>query len=54
MAGPSGECEIPKNPTTWLSENAWPDMYKQFKGLSDLDAFKGCEKHILESPDEWR
>ena len=28
LAGPAGEAKIPPNPTNWLSENAWPDMYR--------------------------
>jgi len=43
LAGPSGEVHSPKNPTTWLSDNAWPDTFKQFSGLSKLDAFKGID-----------
>ena len=54
MAGPSGEVETPKNPTSWLSDNTWPDTYKQFAGLSHLEAFKGCDKHILEKPDDFK
>jgi len=28
LAGPSGEVHVPANPTTWISENAWPDIFR--------------------------
>jgi dynein heavy chain len=28
LAGPSGEVNIPANPTTWISENSWPDIFR--------------------------
>lgn len=28
LAGPSGEVQIPPNPTTWISENSWPDIFR--------------------------
>jgi dynein heavy chain len=28
LSGPSGDIKVPDNPTTWLSGNTWPDMYK--------------------------
>lgn len=28
LAGPSGEVHVPHNPTQWISENAWPDIYR--------------------------
>lgn len=35
LAGPSGEIKVPKNFTTWVSENGWADFYRQvFLGLN--------------------
>ena len=34
LIGPSGDIKIPTNPTTWISENAWPEVYKQLYGMS--------------------
>jgi len=28
LAGPSGDIKIKDNPTKWISENQWPDMYR--------------------------
>lgn len=44
LAGPGGDIKVPNNPTTWINENAWPDVYKQINGLStSLSAFKGLD-----------
>lgn len=26
LAGPTGDIHVPSNPTSWISENTWPDM----------------------------
>jgi dynein heavy chain len=28
LTGAAGEIKIEPNPTTWISENAWPDFYR--------------------------
>ena len=28
LAGPTGEIKIPPNPTKWIAENSWPDLYR--------------------------
>ena len=39
LAGPSGDVKVPTNPTTWISENSWPDVYYQLKGTDHLECF---------------
>lgn len=52
LAGPSGDVKVPNNPTTWISENAWPDVFKQLHGMSTtLSAFKGLDEYFLKKPD---
>lgn len=34
LAGPSGDIKILPNPTQWIAENTWPDIYRQLYGLS--------------------
>lgn len=34
LAGPSGASEIPKNPTDWLGELEWAEVYKQLYGAA--------------------
>ncbi|KAL4427402.1 hypothetical protein ABPG74_009674 [Tetrahymena malaccensis] len=54
LAGPSGEVHIPQNPTTWISENSWPDIYRQFYGMSQLSSFRGINDHLLQKSDNWK
>jgi dynein heavy chain len=41
LTGPSGDITIPANPTNYISENSWPDIYRQFFGSSQLPSLKG-------------
>jgi dynein heavy chain, axonemal len=46
---------VPANPTTWINENAWPDVYKQIYGMSTtLSAFKGLDEYFLKKPEEFK
>lgn len=54
LAGPSGEIKIKSNPTTWISENLWPDVYMQLYGLSQLDHFRDIENHFISSSDHYK
>jgi dynein heavy chain, axonemal len=55
LAGPSGEIKVPTNPTTWINENAWPDVYKQIYGMSTtLSAYKGLDEYFMKKPDEFK
>ena len=54
LAGPSGDIKIVNNPTNWVSENSWPNMYRQIYGMSKLDVFEGFDKHFLNEPNEFK
>ena len=55
MAGPSGDIKVPTNPTTWINENAWPDVYKQIYGMSTtLSTFKGLDEYFMKKADEFK
>jgi len=55
LAGPSGEIKIPKNFTTWVSENGWADFYRQVYGMSNsLKAFNGFLEEFEKNPDMWQ
>jgi len=28
LTGPSGDIKIEPNPTNWIAENTWPDIYR--------------------------
>lgn len=34
LAGPSGEIEILPNPTQWIAENSWSDIYRNIYGAA--------------------
>lgn len=53
LAGPSGATEIPKNPTDWLGELEWAEMYKQLHGMAQLPAFEGIDKSFMENDREF-
>lgn len=54
LTGPSGEIDIKPNPTNWISENAWPTMYRELYGMDHLEKFNGIEKHFMENSHEFK
>lgn len=54
LTGPSGDIHIPDNPTSWISETAWPDVYRQFYGMETLPCLEGIEIHFLQNSDEYK
>jgi len=53
LAGPSGAIDVPANPTDWLGELEWAEVYKQVYGMGQLPAFKGIDKAFLENDKEF-
>ncbi len=49
LAGPSGEIEIAKNPTDWLGELEWAEVYKQLFCMSKLPVFKGFDTYFIQN-----
>lgn len=41
LAGPVGDIKVQNNPTEWISESSWPELYKQMYGMDHLPKFKG-------------
>lgn len=54
LAGTQLEFPPVPNPVTWISENAWPDMYKQFAGVSELPAYKGAVEEFVANIELWK
>ena len=55
LAGPSGDIKVPTNPTTWINENAWPEVYKLIYGMSTtLQCFKGLDEYFMKKSDEFK
>ena len=36
LTGPGGEIKVLANPTNWISDSSWPDIYSQFYGMSEI------------------
>jgi dynein heavy chain len=53
LAGASGDVHIPDNPTKWVAENQWADMYRQIYGMSQLACLNGFDTDFLKNPDQW-
>ena len=66
LTGPTGDIHIPDNPTKWVADNQWADMYRQIYGMSKLECLHGFEedfmkvffilnnKHYLKDPDRFK
>ena len=54
LSGPAGEITVPDNPTTWIPNNQWPDVYRQFYGTGQLDSFKDIHEHFMRHSDQWK
>lgn len=52
LAGPTGDIKIKPNPTTWISENVWSDVYRQLYCMSTtIPNMKGIDEFFLQKSD---
>jgi len=49
LAGPSGAIDVPPNPTDWLGELEWAEVYRQIYGAGKLPAFKGFPEYFTKN-----
>jgi dynein heavy chain, axonemal len=54
LAGPTGDSEIPHNPTDWLGELEWAEVYKQVYGTRDLPAYKGLLEYFMKEHHQFK
>lgn len=54
LAGPTGDIEVMSNPTSYISENAWPETFRQLYGMNGLKNFKGVLEHFMSHPEDYR
>jgi len=54
LAGPTGDIKLEPNPTKWIDDNSWPDIFRQFHGMDRLPAFAGIYEHFISRCDEFR
>lgn len=48
LAGPSGSIEMIQNPTDWLDDLEWTQVYRQLYVMSLLPAFRGMDTYFIE------
>jgi dynein heavy chain len=48
LAGPSGTIDVIPNPTDWLDDLEWSQVYKQLYVMSQLSKFKGIDTYFIE------
>jgi dynein heavy chain len=48
LAGPSGTIDVIPNPTDWLDDLEWSQVYKQLYIMSQLARFKGIDTYFIE------
>ena len=54
LAGPSGDFKVQMNPTEWISDSSWPDIFRQFYGMQQLPAMAGVYEQFMQKPDEYK
>jgi dynein heavy chain len=54
LTGPTGEIKMVNNTTSYIADNSWPDLYKQFYGLDKIETFKGILDHFVKRSDDWQ
>jgi len=53
LAGPTGQFDVPANPTDWLGDLEFNEMYKQLAGAGRLERLTGIEKFFVEHHKEF-
>jgi dynein heavy chain len=55
LQGPTGDIPLAVNPTTWISENQWPDVYRQFYTMErEIEVFKGVLPDFMENSERFK
>lgn len=47
LAGPTGAIDIVKNPTDWLGDLEWAEVYKQVYCMAKLPVFEGFDTFFV-------
>lgn len=54
LTGPGGDFKVRENPTNWISDSSWPDIYSQFHGMTEIEKLKGVYDHFMEKTDDFK
>jgi len=51
LQGPSGEINVSANPTIWINDTTWADIYRNIYGAAKLEKLKGFETFFFDNID---
>lgn len=54
LAGPSSDPGLKANPTTWISDSSWPDLYRHLAALLESSKLKVVYDDFMASPDKYK
>jgi hypothetical protein len=54
LAGPSTDPGQKANPTRWISDSSWPDIYRHFAALQESHKLKAVYEDFMSSPDKFK
>lgn len=54
LAGPTGQIDVPPNPTTWLGDLEWGVMWKQIFVMAKLPSLNGFDSYFLNNSHEFQ
>lgn len=54
LAGPSSDPGLKANPTSWISDSSWPDLYRHLAALLESSKLKVVYDDFMASPDKYK
>lgn len=54
LAGPTGTIDVIQNPTSWLGDLEWTDLWKQLVGMSKLPTLEGFDQFFVAHQEEFK
>jgi dynein heavy chain len=54
LTGPLVQVNVPMNPCVWISDSAWPEVYLNVFGLSQIDIFVELVRHVIGNTSDFR
>lgn len=55
LTGSIGDIPLANNPTDWIAENSWPEIYRAFYGMEhELAIFKGILEDFMTNSDKFK
>jgi dynein heavy chain len=54
LAGPSNDPKLVENPTEWISDSSWPDIFRHMTALTETEKLKGVYDDFMSKPDRFK